>query len=407
MSGLLVLLAMPASAGAYVYWTNEEGTSIGRAELNGSNPTQNFISTDNGPCGVAINDTHIFWANFDDRAGTTIGRANLDGSNPDPAFITVDDSPCGVAVDATHIYWANFDGNMIGRANLDGTDPVQNFITGADNPCGVAVTDTHVFWANYDNDQDGANPDTIGRAELGNPAGANQSFITSAGYPCGVAVNSTHLFWATSDGGVGDNGTIGRAALDNPAGADQNFITTVTGPDTCGVAVNETHIYWGDDNGTDVGRANVDGTNPSPSFIPGAAGPCGIAVEPDCDADGLGDLSLDSNLGSCHPRTLTLDANKNKVKKRKKVTLSGQLAEVVRQACLAGQTVELQRKKPNQSSFTTIVQLQTDASGAFSAKRKVKKTFEYRAQVAETATCGTAVSNTEKVKVKKKKKKKK
>jgi hypothetical protein len=101
-------------------------------------------------------------------------------------------------------------------------------------------------------------------------------------------------------------------------------------------------------------------------------------------------------------RTLTLDANKNKVKEGKRVTLTGQLTEIVRQGpCESGQTVALQRKKPSQSTFTTLEQLQTDAAGHFSTKEKVTKTFEYRAQVAETATCLGQTSNTEKVKVKK------
>jgi hypothetical protein len=127
-------------------------------------------------------------------------------------------------------------------------------------------------------------------------------------------------------------------------------------------------------------------------------------VEPDCDNDGSGDETQDPNVfgGDCPPRgrTLTLDANKNK---GKKVTLSGQLTEVLRQGeCQTTQTVELQRKKPSQSGFTTVEQLQTDAAGNFTAKKKVKKTFEYRAQVLETATCAGQTSNTEKVKVKKK-----
>jgi hypothetical protein len=130
------------------------------------------------------------------------------------------------------------------------------------------------------------------------------------------------------------------------------------------------------------------------------------ALEPDCDSDGLGDETQDPSLlgGTCplRGRTLTLDANKNKVKKGKKVTLSGQVTEFLRQGeCQATQTVELQRKRPSQSSFTTVEQLQTDAAGAFSTKERVKKTFEYRAQVAETATCTAGLSNTEKVKAKK------
>jgi hypothetical protein len=103
-------------------------------------------------------------------------------------------------------------------------------------------------------------------------------------------------------------------------------------------------------------------------------------------------------------RTLTLDANKNKVKEGKKVTLTGRVVETRQTgACAASQPVELQLKKPSQSTFTTVEQLTSDASGNFSAKEKVKKTFEYRAQAAATANCAAGLSNTEKVKVKKKK----
>jgi hypothetical protein len=86
------------------------------------------------------------------------------------------------------------------------------------------------------------------------------------------------------------------------------------------------------------------------------------------------------------------------------VTLSGRLTPAARQGpCESGQTVELQRKRPKQTTYTTFTQVQTDAGGNFSLKQKVKKTFEFRAQVVETAACTAALSNSEKVKVKKKK----
>jgi hypothetical protein len=125
-------------------------------------------------------------------------------------------------------------------------------------------------------------------------------------------------------------------------------------------------------------------------------------LEPDCDSDGAGDETQDASVASCHPRALTLDANKNKVKKGKRVRLSGQLSEIGQGgSCVANQPVELQRKKPSKTEFTTVEQLQTNAAGGFSTKEKVKKTFEYRVQALETATCGAADSNTEKVKAKK------
>jgi hypothetical protein len=153
-----------------------------------------------------------------------------------------------------------------------------------------------------------------------------------------------------------------------------------------------------------------EGESRSPNgFGGGFVGLFNADVEPDCDADGLGDETQDPSLlgGTCplRGRTLSLEANKNKVKKGRKVTLTGRLTEVARQGeCQGAQTVELQRKRPRQTSFTTVAQLQTDAAGAFSTRRKVKKTFEYRAQVAGGGGCAEQVSNTERVKVKKKKK---
>ena len=133
-------------------------------------------------------------------------------------------------------------------------------------------------------------------------------------------------------------------------------------------------------------------------------------IESDADCDGFGDETQDPSVdpAGCNPpqsqnRSLTLDANKNKVKKRKRVRLSGRVSSAARQApCESGQTVELQRKRPSQATFTTFAQVQTDAQGSFSLKKKVKKTFQFRAQVVATATCTAALSNIEKVKVKKK-----
>jgi hypothetical protein len=132
-------------------------------------------------------------------------------------------------------------------------------------------------------------------------------------------------------------------------------------------------------------------------------------LEPDCDSDGFGDETQDVELPfseACGKgnRALTLDANKNKVRKGKKVRLSGRLSAAARQGpCESGQTVEMQRKRPKRPTFTTFAQVQTDAQGSFSLKKKLKKTFEFRAQIVETATCTAALSNSEKVKVKKKK----
>ena len=137
--------------------------------------------------------------------------------------------------------------------------------------------------------------------------------------------------------------------------------------------------------------------------------PLNATVEPDCDDDGFGDETQDPSLfgGSCPAldRALTLDASKSKVKRKKKVTFSGLVnATGDEGGCRAGQTVELQRKRPSQAEFTTFATLQTTATGAFSLIQKIKKTFEYRAQLAASPGCNAGTSTTERVKAKKPKK---
>ncbi len=102
-------------------------------------------------------------------------------------------------------------------------------------------------------------------------------------------------------------------------------------------------------------------------------------------------------------RTLELTVSKKKVKKGKKVTVSGAIV-AAQASCKAAQTVELQRQIKGKKSFKPRKQLTTNASGAFSVKEKLKKPAKFRATVAAGA-CASATSPTRKVKVKKKKRK--
>ena len=90
--------------------------------------------------GLAVDAGHIYWAHNGWDADTfTIGRANLDGTNVNQNFISSPGYAAGLAVDAAHIYWGNAHTSTIGRANLDGTNVNPSFITGGSEPAGVAV----------------------------------------------------------------------------------------------------------------------------------------------------------------------------------------------------------------------------------------------------------------------------
>jgi hypothetical protein len=69
--------------------------------LDGSNPDLQFIKS-GVPIRLAVDDAHIYWtSNL-----RSIGRANLDGTNPDPNFIPTPARPGDLAVDSGHIYWS-------------------------------------------------------------------------------------------------------------------------------------------------------------------------------------------------------------------------------------------------------------------------------------------------------------
>src|SRR3954463_8249054 len=139
---LSIFLLVGHRADAFVYWADNQYSSIGRAANDGSDVEPRFLATNTfNPCGVAVDSAHIWWGN---ETGTTVGRARLTAADS-TLFIDGGAGPCGVAIDGTHVYWANggpgfgFHGTTIGRANLDGTGVNQSLVSAAKGPCGVAV----------------------------------------------------------------------------------------------------------------------------------------------------------------------------------------------------------------------------------------------------------------------------
>jgi hypothetical protein len=108
-------------------------------------------------------------------------------------------------------------------------------------------------------------------------------------------------------------------------------------------------------------------------------------------------------------RTVSLQANKTKVKKGRNVTLSGVVTQAeAGTACTGSAGVEIQRKQSGESDFTTVTSFIAEPTGAFSTELLVLKTAEYRAVVPatelSTGSCDAATSPIVKVKAKRKKK---
>ena len=267
---LVALAALAAGAGkasAYIYWTNPNyGHSvISRANNDGTGMIENFIPNAGAPFGIGLDAGHIYWG---DPFDTSIGRANLDSSNPQNPFILLPDgdsgpTASGIATDGTYLYWTNFFSNNIERANLDGSDVRQAFITGGHNPYGITIAGGHLYWSN-------SNGETIGTANL-DGTGVQQDFISGSGIgdPEGMATDGTYLYWANN------TTTIARAKLDG-TDVEPAWLPLTRGVDS--VAVDEGHLYWSSVSLWSIGTANLDGTGVNETLITGVQAPEAIAV---------------------------------------------------------------------------------------------------------------------------------
>src|ERR687886_753336 len=133
---VLATFVLAAPADAFVYWANSGTGTIGRANLDGTDVNQNFITGANAPAGVAVDGAHLYWTNFTGTGGA-IGRANLDGTGVDQSFITGASRPGGVAVDALLApRCAGRPATMVGTARPDrlaGTPPPHVILGGTGN----------------------------------------------------------------------------------------------------------------------------------------------------------------------------------------------------------------------------------------------------------------------------------
>lgn len=164
------------------------------------------------------------------------------------------------------VYWGSSH-NGVGAANLDGENPIWDylywpFVDESDGPaCGVAVNPTHLYWAGSRG---------IGRRALEGENVYPTTIVPQLPRPCGLTLDAGHIYWGNSGGG-----SIGRANLDGSE-ATLSFITGLELP--CDVAVDSRHIYWMERGG--IGRANLDGSAAQRGFapIPFWTGGCGIAI---------------------------------------------------------------------------------------------------------------------------------
>jgi len=206
----------------HIYWTNTGplgeferpangcGT-IGRATINpvsgeAENVETEYISEISNPQGVAVNATHIYWAN----AATEprgIWRALL-GDSPSSVeqFLAVSNVPYGVALDATYVYYSsNNEANgfsFVNRRSLENESQSRLVIReqgGKAGIRGIALVGEDIYWAQSEEKTIGRAPvSALQPTECDEIPDCEREFIKVEGSPVGLAADSVHLFWSVN-----------------------------------------------------------------------------------------------------------------------------------------------------------------------------------------------------------------
>lgn len=226
-----------AVAEGRIYWISLGSRAIGRAKLDGSAVEAEFIPNAGAFAGLAANSEFIYWGN--PSGSGSIGRARLNGSDVEETFINPAGplTPYGVAIDATHIYWANANDNSIDRADISGGGIEEEFIPNA-HPAGVAVDANYVYWGKAQP------PEAIGRADI-DGGNIQSNFIPGAEEAFGLATDVAPAILSTSPAVNLNAGTIqGIAALKGANAPDGTISFDLYGPGdkTCAGAPLESSI---------------------------------------------------------------------------------------------------------------------------------------------------------------------
>ena len=214
-----------------------------------------FEEVESLPRYLAVDSEHVYWTNTGRtdkngkpiNEGGTIGRAEIDGTEADPDCIVGASNPQGIGLSPTRVYWANSADDpavrSIARANLACGEVEQKFspVSGQPVPYGLAVDGIHVYFTKQDEGNDNGR---LARIPL--EGGVEEAFVIGKAGTRGVAVDATHAYWATQG-----EGAIGRIALaefpvaglcTEVPGCEKGFIEVTGSPG--GVAADAAHLYW-------------------------------------------------------------------------------------------------------------------------------------------------------------------
>lgn len=124
-----------------VVWTNASTGEVFSKAVRGNTPLRILASKLSQPYDVAMDPTHVYWANGDG----TIMRVPRQGGEVD-VLVHGQSWPDGTVVDETHVYWVERHSGGVFRVSKQGGEPVQ--IAKTEPGCrAMALNGRYVYWA--------------------------------------------------------------------------------------------------------------------------------------------------------------------------------------------------------------------------------------------------------------------
>ena len=251
---VLIVVALPASSGAFVFWaSNNSANPIGRANLDGSGPNQNFLPGEPyfAPA-VAVDSSHVYWTN----GSQQIDRANLDGSDVISNFVPGAGAVRGLTVAGSFIYWSS--GNCVGRATINGTEVDDCFTGDGEGTNQVAVGGNRIYWTNRN----------FGYISSSNMQGEDldeEFYEVESGN--GLAAGPEGIYFTNGLHGICFMSYDKKVLIEGIAPTHGGY----------GLAVSDNYLYFAQ--GT-IGRVNLKGGELNEEFIKPASPAYDVAVEP-------------------------------------------------------------------------------------------------------------------------------
>jgi sugar lactone lactonase YvrE len=237
-----------------VYWDNQEDGLIESVPIGGGTITTVVTGLgSNGPAGMTIDATSLYWADFGDEcfpSGALI-RAPLTGGMQ-TELATGQAEPWEIAVDAVALYWTNIteasdQGGSVVKVPIAGGSPV-TLASGQHLPIAIALDDDSVYFTN--NGTHAGNFLDGSVMKVAKRGGAAVTLASQQEGADGLAVDDTNVYWVRAASGMGDGAVLSVGKSGGP-------ITTLASGQASPMAIAQSGdcVYW-----VNAGtNGNVDG----------------------------------------------------------------------------------------------------------------------------------------------------